>query len=161
VLYKDEKYGVWKLRVSDDGNTLVAATRKIMLFDISDINNTGTMVKGPNVSDTDSEHVKSLNVKDGYVVTSRAGCVRSKVWSMDGQRQKLLKGKKAIAQSDFLCDDKWCVTLQQELIANEAPRAPVMKLHQYKIKTPELISSPEPDVMDNDACLDDVKVDID
>ena len=76
-----------------------------------------------------------------------------------GKQHKVFKAKKAIAQSDFLCDDKWCVVLQQELIANEAPKAPSMKLYQYKNKTPELKSSAEPQVMDNDASADCFDID--
>ena len=52
TLYKDEKYAIWRLRVSADGQTLVAATRKIMVFGIA---GTASIVKGPNVSDTDNE----------------------------------------------------------------------------------------------------------
>lgn len=157
TLYKDEKYGVWRLRVSSDGKILVAATRKIMVFNIE---GTASVVKGVNVSDPDNEHVKSLNVKNGFILTARAGCVRSKMWSMEnGKQHKVFKAKKAIAQSDFLCDDKWCVVLQQELIANEAPKAPSMKLYQYKNKTPELKSSAEPQLMGNDVSASTFDVD--
>jgi len=128
-LYQDEKYGFSRVRISEDGNTLATATRKIMLFSVTSAD---SLSAGPKVMDSDNDHVKSLNFKDGLVLTSRSGCARSKMWSAaDGKQFKVIKCKKAIAQSDFLCDNEWAVVLQQELVANEAPKAPSMRLYQY------------------------------
>jgi len=130
TLYNDEKYGFSRVRISEDGNTLATATRKIMLFSIAECED--SLSAGAKVMDSDNDHVKSLNFKDGLVLTSRAGCVRSKIWSAtDGKQFKVIKCKKAIAQSDFLCDSEWAVVLQQELVANEAPKAPSMRLYKY------------------------------
>mmetsp|Transcript_9886 Transcript_9886/g.15837 ORF Transcript_9886/g.15837 Transcript_9886/m.15837 type:complete len:932 (-) Transcript_9886:265-3060(-) len=129
AVYKDEKYNFWRIRVSKDGQTLVTATRKVRIFTIT---SKDSIEEGPNVSDMDNDHVKSLNLRNGYVLTARMGCPRAKLFHMSsGKEFKTIKCKKAIAQSDFLCDDSYCVVLQQELIPNEAPRAPSMRLYQY------------------------------
>ena len=127
--FKDEKYNFWRIRVSRDGKTLVTATRKVRIFNIT---GKDSIELGPNVSDMDNDHVKSLNIKNGYVLTARMGCPRAKLFDIQtGKEFKVVKCKKAICQSDFLCDDSYAVVLQQELIPNEAPRAPSMRLYQY------------------------------
>eukprot|EP01084_Bolivina_argentea_P005343 10089_1 len=128
-LYKDDKYNFWRICVSKDGKTLVTATRKLMIFKIT---SKDTIESGPNVSDLDNDHVKSLNLRGGYMLTARAGCTRAKLFDLaTGKDYKTIKCKKAICQSDFLCDDSYCVVLQQELIPNQAPKPPSMKLYQY------------------------------
>eukprot|EP01083_Nonionella_stella_P145839 457839_1 len=128
-IYKDERYNFWRICVSADGNTLVTASRKIKIFEITAKD---SIKEGPNVQDMDNDHVKSLNLRGAYLLTARQGCPRAKLFSLkDAKEFKTVKCKKAVAQSDFLCDDSYCVVLQQELIPNEAPRAPSMKLYQY------------------------------
>jgi len=128
-LFKDDKYNFWRIRISKDGKTLVTATRKIKIFNIT---GKDSIEEGPNVTDMDNDHVKSLNLRNGYILTSRAGCIRSKLFDIkNGKEIKTIKCRKAIAQSDFLCDDSYCVVLQQELIPNEPPKAPSMRLYQY------------------------------
>eukprot|EP00485_Elphidium_margaritaceum_P000115 CAMPEP_0202693910 /NCGR_PEP_ID=MMETSP1385-20130828/7911_1 /ASSEMBLY_ACC=CAM_ASM_000861 /TAXON_ID=933848 /ORGANISM="Elphidium margaritaceum" /LENGTH=952 /DNA_ID=CAMNT_0049349665 /DNA_START=33 /DNA_END=2891 /DNA_ORIENTATION=- len=127
-IYKDESYNFWRIRVSKDGQSLVTATRKIQIFKIT---GKDSIEAGPNVSDMDNDHVKSLHLRKGYILTARMGCPRAKMFDMSGKELKVIKCKKAICQSDFLCDDSFAVVLQQELIPNEAPRQPVMKLYQY------------------------------
>jgi len=138
TLFTDEKYGFNRVRISEDGATLATATRKIRLFSVTPSASASASSSGlelreaAKVIDSDNAFVRSLNLKDGLVLTSRSGCVRSKLWSAaDGKVQKVIKCKKAIAQSDFLCDSEWAVVLTQELIANEAPKPPAMRLYRY------------------------------
>merc|ERR1712187_904423 len=141
-LFKDPKYHFWRIKISKDGKTLVTATRKINIFEIT---SKDSIVDGPNVMDMDNDHVRSLNLRNGMILTSRSGCPRSKLFDVQtGKEMKSIKCKKAIAQSDFLCDDAYCVVLQQELIANEAPKVPSMRLYQYnKDKKVKVDAEPE------------------
>ena len=80
----------------------------------------------------DNDHVRSLHIRNGYILTSRMGCPNSRLFSLEtGKEFKKVKCKKAIAQADFLCDDKYAAILQQELIPNQAPKAPSMRLFEY------------------------------
>eukprot|EP01084_Bolivina_argentea_P088437 159669_1 len=141
TLIKDDKYAFWRVCFSEDGNYVCCATRKVQIFKIT---GKDTVEKGPNVSDMDNDHVRSLRIRKGLILTARMGCARAKLFTIStGKEFKQIKSKKAVCQSDFLCDDSYCAILQQELIPNQAPKPPSMRLFQYN-KDKKLKISAEP-----------------
>lgn len=134
-LIKDNKYNFWRVAMSKDGKHVVCATRKVQIYKVTGYD---TVEGGPNVSDMDMEHVKSLHVRNGFIAVSRAGCPRAKLFSLEtGKEVRKITCKKAIAQIDFLYDNQYCAVLQQELIPNEAPLPPKMTIYAYNKKDNE------------------------
>jgi WD40 repeat protein/uncharacterized coiled-coil protein SlyX len=129
VLSKDPKYAYWKVDMTADGKHVCCATRKPHVYAIT---GRTTVESGPNISDTDMEHIRSLHLRKNMVLITRAGCTRAKLFDAHtGKQIRKMQCKVAVAQADFLFDDAHVVILQQELIANEAPREPKMTLYCY------------------------------
>lgn len=143
TLVTDAKYAYWRVAVSDDGQYVCCGTRKLQIYPIT---GKKTVNVGPNVSDMDMDHVRSLHLRNGLMLVTRAGCNRAKLFDIEsGKEVKKMSCKIAVAQADFLYDNAYIVLLQQLLIPNEPPKPPKMTLCCYDKKIGSNAGTPLPD----------------
>mmetsp|Transcript_78946 Transcript_78946/g.96515 ORF Transcript_78946/g.96515 Transcript_78946/m.96515 type:complete len:864 (-) Transcript_78946:84-2675(-) len=136
TLERDTKYPFWRVSITDDNNNKIVccASRKVRVFNILDDGKIEEKVK---VMDDDMDHVKSLHIKNGMLLTSRQLCGRVKLFDLKtGKQIAKFNSKKPIAQTDFMSDNKTICALQQEFDKNSkgvnVGKTPSMKLFTIK-----------------------------
>ncbi|ETO06321.1 hypothetical protein RFI_31077, partial [Reticulomyxa filosa] len=100
-LSKDDRYPWWQVNPTEDGKTIVAGGRKICVFAFD-----GDKVSpGPNVTDTDTDHIECLRVKQGMVLICRKNTPRAKVFDLaTGKEMHKIQYKSNVVKVDFLHD---------------------------------------------------------
>lgn len=135
IIEKDGKYPFWRLCISQSGNIVCCASRKVRIFKIKPNSNptkNGSITKGPSVSDGDLDHVKTLKLRNGYLLVCRPPVPRAKLFNVtSGQEFKKLTCKLPVTRADFLADNAHIICCQQEMVKNEPPRPCVMKLFKF------------------------------
>lgn len=141
-IQRNDKYPFWVLDTTEDGATLVAGSRKINIWRTSGLGSDDDskaqdgaekLVKGPVVTDSDLEHVQSLQVKKGQIVICRRDVSRAKIFSAEDGKEvtKSSKYKTAVKRVQFTYDSQHCVVCCQK---GEGGKAKPPSMHLWNIK---------------------------
>ena len=88
--------------------------------------------KGPRLTDTDLEHVQSVQVRRGLIVISRRDVPRAKIFATStGQETAKAKFKAPVKRIQFTFDTQNCVVCTQKQDGKKA-KPPGMHLWNYK-----------------------------
>lgn len=138
---RNDKYPYWVLAPTEDASMLVAGSRKINIWKFSGFSDEDdskkkesdcTLEKGPRVTDTDLEHVQSLQVRRGQMVISRRDVNRCKIFSAtNGSETAKAKFKSPPKRVQFVFDTEHCVVCCQKM-DGKSMKAPSMHLWNYK-----------------------------
>eukprot|EP01084_Bolivina_argentea_P081445 147474_1 len=122
---KNDKYPYWVVQPTEDASVLIAGARKMWSFkftgfkdsddakkkDVSDAD----LDKGPRITDTDLEHVQSIQVRRGQVVISRRELTKVKIFSTsNGSETAKAKFKAPVKRVQFTFDNQNCVVCTQK-----------------------------------------------
>eukprot|EP01083_Nonionella_stella_P055986 147641_1 len=139
---KNDKYPYWVVQPTEDASVLIAGARKMWSFkftgfkdsddakkkDVSDAD----LDKGPRITDTDLEHVQSIQVRRGQVVISRRELTKVKIFSTsNGSETAKAKFKAPVKRVQFTFDNQNCVVCTQKQDGKKA-KPPGMHLWNYK-----------------------------
>ena len=140
-LNKNEKYPYWCVQPTESCELLVAGARKLWAFKFSGFKDTDdskknvsecSLDKGPRLTDTDLEHVQSVQVRRGLIVISRRDVPRCKIFQTStGQEQSKAKFKAPVKRVQFTFDTQNCVVCTQKQDGKKA-KPPGMHLWNYK-----------------------------
>jgi len=142
-LDKNEKYPYWVLQPTEDGATLIAGARKLWGFKFSGFSDSDDAKKavsecsldkkaGPRLTDTDAEHVQSVQVRRGLVVISRRDVPRAKIFDVSkGAEFAKAKFKNPVKRIQFTFDTTNCVVCCQKQDGKNC-KPPSMYLWNYK-----------------------------
>ena len=106
IIANDGKYPFWKLCLSKSGQTVVCASRKVRIFTIkgNPSINKENVSGGPNVSDADLDHVRSLKLRNGNLLLCRTLVPRAKLFDVNSGKEVKKIGCKAPVQAVmFFC----------------------------------------------------------
>ena len=140
-LNKNEKYPYWVLQPTESADLLIAGARKLHSFKFSGFSDSDdsksqvsecSLDKGPRLTDSDLEHVQSVQVRRGQIVISRRDVPRCKIFSAStGQEQAKAKFKAPVKRVQFTFDAQNCVVCTQKQDGKKA-KPPGMHLWNYK-----------------------------
>jgi len=140
-LDRNDKYPYWVLAPTEDASLLVAGSRKINIWKFSGFGDEDdskkqvsecSLEKGPRVTDTDLEHVQSLQVRRGQMVICRRDVPRAKIFSAtNGSETAKAKFKSPPKRVQFTFDTEHCVVCCQKQ-DGKTVKAPSMHLWNYK-----------------------------
>lgn len=135
IIGTDKDYPFWKLALSNNGKNVICASRKVRIFNINgNPTQTENVSKGPNVTDSDLEHVRSLKLRNGKLLLCRTLVPRAKLFDIrDGKEIKKFNCKAPVQAVEFLADNAHIVICTQEYSA-ESCFPPLMKLVSYSDK---------------------------
>merc|ERR1712129_46003 len=144
---KDESYPYRVCAPTEDAKTLVAGTtRKIKCFSFSGFGDGGaddkktkdggggaaSLTKGPGMTDGESDHVQSIQVRRGQVVISRRNVPKANIFSTsNGKLVAKAKFKAPVKRVQFTFDTENCVVCTQKQDGKKA-KPPGMHLWNYK-----------------------------
>jgi len=140
-LDRNDKYPYWVLAPTEDASLLVAGSRKINIWKFSGFSDEDdskkqasecSLEKGPRVTDTDLEHVQSLQVRRGQMVICRRDVPRAKIFSATkGTETAKAKFKSPPKRVQFTFDTENCVVCCQKQ-DGKTVKPPSMHLWNYK-----------------------------
>jgi len=138
---RNDKYPYWVLAPTEDGSMLVAGSRKLNIWKFSGFADEDdskksvsdcSLEKGPRVTDTDLEHVQSLQVRRGQMVICRRDVPRVKLFSAtNGSESAKAKFKSQPRRAQFVFDTEHCVVCCQKQ-DGKTVKPPSMHLWNYK-----------------------------
>jgi len=139
-LDKNDKYPYWLVQPTEDCSTLIAGSRKMHCWKFTGFKDSDdskknvsdcSLDKGPRITDTDLEHVQSIQVRRGQVVISRRDVAKAKIFSTsNGNEIYKAKFKAPVKRVQFTFDNANCVVCTQKQGKERKP--PGMHLWTYK-----------------------------
>ncbi|ETO28800.1 hypothetical protein RFI_08329 [Reticulomyxa filosa] len=130
---EDSQYPFWCLSVSSDGAYVVTGNRKLRVFVAKSPEEGGQLSEPTRFIDTDAEHIKSVDCRNGLVVVTRKQIPRCKIFDLSSGKElhKFSCKEKdgGFVFAAFLCDRAHVVAITQSF-GNQASPA-VMRLYNY------------------------------